>query len=599
MTKVKTAVLRNEIDNKYKWKLEDLMDDAGFEKGVEELKKLMPALEAAKGSLDSGADSLLLALDMLFEAALLVERLYVYAHMREDQDNGDSKYQGMAQRALSLEVDFSAKTSFVTPEIISIPNERLMEFMNSSSKYDKYRHFLTNLMRSKEHVLDEAREELLAQAGEMSAAPKNVFSVLTNVDTRFPNVKNEDGEEVELSHARYVDLMRSTDREVRKNAFEKYYGEFTAKKNTLASILSASIKGDVFFAKARKYESCLDAALFHDNVPKKVYDSLIEAAHDKLPALYRYLELKKKALDIDDMHMYDIYAPISDEKPLRIPYEEAVDIVLSGLAPLGEEYVGIAADGFKNGWVDVYENRGKTSGAYCWGSYGTHPYMLLNYQDNMDNAFTIAHELGHAMHSYYSDSAQPYPTAQYTIMTAEVASTVNEVLLNHYLLERTSNRQERIQLLNHYLEQFRTTVYRQVMFAEFEKLVHEMAEEGKPLNSESICALYMGLNKLYHGEGVVSDEQIACEWSRVPHFYNSFYVYKYATGFSAAVSIASDILAGKENALENYLAFLKSGGSDYPINLLKKAGVDLATPEPVDNCLSVFAGTLDELEKLI
>lgn len=584
---------RQEMDKQYLWKLEDIFEsDGAWEKAFEAAQAKLSGLSGLQGTL-TDAKALASALDVSHETANDIEKLYVYAHMRRDEDNANAKYQGMTERAMSLSVAYGEAQAFLVPDILALAPEALAEFRQEERSLDIYAHMLDDIVRSRAHILDAEREKLLAAAGEVFAAPKTIYTMLDNADLRFPTVKNEKAEPVEITHGRYVLLMESRDERVRKETFEKFYGVYKANENTFAATLAGSVKGDVFSARIRGYDSALEQALFDDNISTDVYFSLIGATRDALPSLHRYLDVKRRLLNKNELHMYDLYAPLS-ETPYPCAYDEAKKTVLEALKPLGADYARRLNDAYAGGWIDVYENRGKTSGAYCWGAYGFHPFVLMNYQDNIDNAFTLAHELGHAMHSYYSDLKQALPNAQYRIFVAEVASTVNEVLMMRYLIEHEKDKGRRLRLMNHSLEQFRTTVFRQVMFAEFERVTHEMAESGQPLTAEAIKQAYFKLNADYH-KGVALDDGIEMEWARISHFYNAFYVYQYATGYSAAVAIADNILTAG-NAGE-YLAFLGSGGSDYPLELLKIAGIDLTTPQPVKSALNVFAQLLEQFEK--
>lgn len=454
-------------------------------------------------------------------------------------------------------------------------------------------------LRQKEHILSEKEEQILAMSAEISDIGGDVFTMFNNADIKFPYIKDEEGEEIEVTKGRYIAFLESKDRRVRKDAFEAVYSSYKKMKNTLAASLTGNVKKNRFYSLVRKYPSALEASLDNDNIPVDVYTTLIDTVNKNLPLLDRYLKLRKKVLKLDELHMYDLYVPMVEEFDKKIPYEEARTIVAEALKPLGEEYIGYLQKGMNSAWIDVYENEGKTSGAYAWGAYKTHPYVLLNYQNKINDVFTLAHEMGHALHSYYTNMTQPYVYSEYKIFVAEVASTVNESLLMRYLLPRASSKQEKAYLLNHYLEEFRGTVFRQVMFAEFEKIIHEKVEQGEALNAQELSNIYYGLNKKYFGEAVTVDEDIAMEWSRIPHFYSSFYVYKYATGFSSATAIAEKILTEGRPAVDKYLEFLKSGGSNYPLELLKIAGVDLSTPQPIQDALNVFEKTLDELEELL
>ncbi len=588
---------RNEIPERDKWRLEDMVEnDAAWESQFAEAKAAIAGMGRFAGTLSGSVGALKAALDAQAETSLLAERLYVYAHMRRDEDNADAKYQGMADRSMALMVELSGAASYIVPEILEIP-ENTLETWRQDPSMASYRHTLHDLIRSKAHALSREEEKLLAMAGEVAAAPQTIYKMLDNADIRFPSVETPEGP-AEISHGSFIHMMQNPDRELRADVFEKFYTTYTGLKNTYAAALSSSIKGDIFAARARHYPSALEASLHDDNVPVSVYDSLIEAVHEKLPSIARYMDMRKRALKLDALHMYDLYAPLSDAD-FHIEYPDAQRIVMEGLAPLGSDYAAMLRQAFDARWIDVYENRGKSSGAYCWGCYGTHPYVLLNYQPNIDSVFTIAHELGHAMHSHYSDTTQDYTNAQYKIFVAEVASTVNETLLMTHMLAHENDKARRLRLLNYYLEQFRTTVYRQVMFAEFEKLTHTMAESGEALTAEAFEAQYLDLNRLYYGKGMIVDPLIGIEWARISHFYNAFYVYKYATGFSAAVALSRAILEEGAPAAERYHAFLSSGGSDYPLELLKRAGVDLTTPEPVVSALALFDDLLTQFEALV
>lgn len=586
---------RGDIPKEYTWRLEDIYaSDAAWEEDYERLRSLLPRLGDHSGKLTDAASFDACMKDVL-AAEKIVEYLFVYARMRRDENNADSAYQALADRAQGVMVELSAATSFIAPELSKIDDETLLSWAKQPGMED-YAHYLADFVREKAHILSEAEEKLLALSGEMGALPNTVFTMLNDADLRFPSVTMPDGTQIEITHGRYRNFMESEVRNVRRQAYEKMYQTYKDNANTLAALYAGSVKKDVFYAKVRKYPSAIQAALQGNNVPLSVYDSLIEAVRESSFVMGRYLELRKKVLGLPELAMYDVYAPLIPGADRKAGYEEAQKLVIEALAPLGEEYAALLKRAFSERWIDVYENRGKTSGAYCWGVYGVHPFVLLNYQSTLDNVFTIAHELGHAMHSYYSDENNSYLNAGYRIFVAEVASTVNEVLLTHHILNTTRDETLKKHLLNNYLEQFRTTVFRQTMFAEFEKISHKMAEENRPLTVESLSAAYGELNAFYY-PGVVQDEYIALEWARIPHFYKAFYVYQYATGFSAAVAIATGILKG--GGVENYLAFLKSGGRDYPIELLKIAGVDLTSQQPVRDCMQAFADTLAQLEEIL
>lgn len=591
---------RQDIDPKFKWKLEDIYSDVNlWEQDFKKVKELASQIQGLQGRLAEGAQTLLECFKKSDEVLSLNDKVFVFARMKRDENNGDSTYQALTDRASSLATEVYAAISFIVPEMLSIPEDKLMGYANENKELSAYLFMIKENLRQKDHVLSEKEEQILAMSSEISDIAGDVFTMFNNADIKFPYIKNEEGEEVEVTKGRYIAFLESKDRRVRKDAFEAVYSSYKKMRNTLATSLTGNVKKNRFYSQVRKYPSALVASLDNDNISVDVYNTLIDTVNKNLHLLDRYLKLRKKVLKLDELHMYDLYVPMVEEFDKKIPYEEAKKIVAEGLKPLGEEYVGYLEKGMNSAWIDVYENEGKTSGAYAWGSYKTHPYVLLNYQDTINDVFTLAHEMGHALHSYYTNMTQPYVYSEYKIFVAEVASTVNESLLMRYLLPRASSKQEKAYLLNHYLEEFRGTVFRQVMFAEFEKMIHEKVEQGDALNAQELCDMYYGLNKKYFGEEVTVDEDIAMEWSRIPHFYSSFYVYKYATGFSSATAIAEKILTEGKPAVDKYIEFLKSGGSNYPLELLKIAGVDLSTPQPIQDALNVFEKTLDELEELL
>jgi len=588
---------RSEAAPETTWNLEDIFQSqAAWDKEYKEAKKEIEDIGAYQGKLADPAQ-LKACFELEDELSLKVERLYVYANMKHHEDTAEPKYQALSDKSKKLSVESGEATSYITPEVLSLTDEQL-DAMIKDSSLAKYRHTLEEMRRQKAHILSKNEEALLAQVGNVSSAPSTIFSMLNNADLKFPKVKNENGEEVELSHGRYIQFLESKNRDVRREAFNAMYDTYGKLKNTLASTLSANITKNMFYAKARKYPSALEMSLYGDNIPKEVYTNLIDTIHKHLPLMHRYMDLRKKMLGLDELHMYDLFAPLVDEFKMDITYEEAKKTVGDSLQPLGDDYLKVLDEGFNKGWIDVYENEGKRSGAYSWGAYGTHPYVLLNHKDNLNSMFTLAHEMGHALHSYYSDANQDYRNAQYTIFLAEVASTLNEALLMHYLLEKSTDPKEKMYLLTYYADQFRTTVFRQTMFAEFELLVHERAERGESLTPQELSQIYYDLNVKYYGPGMVVDKPIEMEWARIPHFYTSFYVYKYATGFSAATSFSKQILDEGAPAVDRYLGFLKSGGSDFSINILKKAGVDMSTPEPIEQAMSVFEEIISQMEKL-
>lgn len=600
MSNTNSIPKRSEISSEYKWKLEDIYSsDSLWEEDFKKVKEMAGKLSGLKGKLSKSSEELLECLELDASMNRLFEKVYVYANMRSHEDTTNSHYQSFASRADSLGVEVSGADSFVVPEILDISDETIKAFMEGNEGLRLYKKYIDDINRKKPHVLSAAEERLLAMSGELMNAPESIYSMINNADMKFPSIKDENGNEVEVTKGRYISFMESSDRRVRKDAFEALYSTYKKQINTIASTLSANVKANLFRAKARKYNTARESFLFEDNVSTDVYDNLIKSIHDNMHIMHRYVSLRKKMLGLDELHMYDLYTPIVKEFTMEVPYNKAVDIVQEGLTTLGEEYISDLKKGMSSGWIDVYENEGKRSGAYSWGSYDTHPYVLLNYNNNIDNAFTLAHEMGHAMHSFYSDKNQPYIYAQYRIFVAEVASTTNESLLMHHMLKNTKDKKEKMYLLNHYMESFRGTVYRQTMFAEFEKIIHERAEAGEALTAELLSSIYHDLNVQYYGPDMVVDDYIDLEWARIPHFYSSFYVYKYATGFSAATAFSQQMLKEGKPAVDRYLSFLRSGGSDYPLNLLKNAGVDMTTPDPVNNGLKVFEGLLDEFEQLI
>ncbi|WP_274365993.1 oligoendopeptidase F [Paenibacillus thermotolerans] len=598
MTSTTTTQLmkRAEVPAEHQWKLEDLYPTQNdWDKEYQEVKSLLGKAPQYHGKLNDAA-TLKECFELEDSISLLTERLYVYSNMRHHQDMADPTYQALSDKAQKLSVEVGEALSFITPEVLSLSEEQLKEFI-ANPDLAPYKHTLEEMLRQKPHVLSKEQEALLAQVGSISQAPSNIFGMINNADMKFPKVKNADGEEVELTHGSYIQFLESRNREVRENAFKAVYATYSKQKNTIAATLAANIKKNLFYTKARKYPSALEASLYGDNIPKEVYTNLIGTIHEHLPLLHRYMNLRKKLLGVNELHMYDLFAPLVDEFDMDITYEEAKKTVKDALKPLGDDYLNTLQEGFEGGWIDIYENEGKRSGAYSWGAYGTHPYVLLNHKDNLNSMFTLAHEMGHALHSYYSDKEQKYRDAQYTIFLAEVASTLNEALLMDYMLKRTNDPKEKMYLLTYYADQFRTTVFRQTMFAEFEMIIHEKAEAGESLTPQLLSEVYYDLNKKYHGNEMVVDKDIEMEWARIPHFYTSFYVYKYATGFSAATSFAKQILDEGQPAVDRYLGFLKSGGSDFSINILKKAGVDMSSPEPIRQAMSVFEDLIEEMEQ--
>ena len=591
---------RSEVEKQFTWAIEDLYaSDEMWEKEYNELKDMLPEVSKYRGRLSESAQTLLDFMKLYEKLGILMERVYVYANQKYHEDTGNSVYQDLADKAGVIAVQVESALSFFTPEILSISEDKLEQFKSDKEELRVYDTYLKNILRRKPHILSAEMEELLADAGEMASSPDNIFSKFNNADIKFPEIKDENGEMVRITHGRYIQLLESNDRRVREDAFKAVYETYGSFKNTLAAAFSSNVKQELFFTKARNYGSNLEKALNDSNVPVEVYTNLIDAVHDNMGLMHRYVALRKKLLGVDELHMYDLYTPLVQNVKMDIPFEEAKQMVKEGLKPLGQEYQDILDEGFNNRWIDIYENENKRSGAYSWGAFGTHPYVLLNYNGTLDNVFTLAHEMGHAIHSYYSDKVQPYIYAGYKIFVAEVASTCNEAILIDHMLKNTDDKLEKAYLINHFLDKFKGTLYRQTMFAEFEMITHKMAAEGESLTAEALCKIYHDLNVLYYGNDIVVDPEIDMEWARIPHFYTAFYVYQYATGYSAAIALARRILQEGQPAIDDYTRFLSGGSSNYPIELLKGAGVDMNTKEPVNQALKLFEELLDQMEELM
>ena len=588
---------RQKIETQYKWTIDEMYpSESDLNKDIDKVKELIDKLASYKGKLAESKSNLYEALHTSEDAGRILEKLYVYTHMKSHEDTRINDNQGKATKIDMLSTELSMATSYMVPEIISMDEAKLNEYLQDE-KLSFYKKYVDEILRVKPHTLSETEEEILAAASDLTAIPENVYDMMSYADMQFPEIEDEEGKKVKLTHANFSLFLKSKDARVRKDAFEGLYSVYEQYRNTFASTLYGGVKSEIFYAKMRKYESALQGSLFNDDISVDVYENLIKSVSENIPALDKYIDLKKKFLGLDEIHMYDLYVPLTGDFDMKITYEEAKEIILEALKPMGEEYLSHIKDAFENGWIDVYENEGKQGGAYSWGCYDSKSYILMNYHDDLNSLFTLIHELGHSMHSTYSKSTQDYLYSSYKIFVAEVASTLNELLLINYLLKKSTSKEEKIYLLNYYLEQFRTTVYRQTMFAEFEKIVHETVEGGEPLTAEGFTNIYYKLNEKYYGKSCVVDEQIGLEWARIPHFYSNFYVYKYATGFSAASALSKQILEEGETAVARYKEFLKSGGSDYPLNQLRAAGVDMEKKESVDEALSVFADLVDELEK--
>lgn len=589
---------REEQKISYTWRLEDMFEsDEQWEKDYEKVSEALKKYPEYENKITENKEELITYLLFNDKVNNLAEKLYVYSNQKYHQDMSNAKYQAYAGKSQNLVISLSGAASFFEPEILNMDEDILKSWLEDARLTD-YRRYISEILRSKEHTLDKKTEEILAKSRKMSSAPENIYSMYNGADIDFPEIDNN-GEKIKITHGNFIPIMSGTDRELRKKVFKGVYNTYGSMKNTIAATFNANVEQACFFADVRNYSSTRAMYLDSSNVPESVYDNLIGTVHEHMDLMYRYVDLRKKALKVDELHMYDIYAPIVDVPDKKYSFDEAKKMVKEGLAPMGKEYLKKLQEGFDNRWIDIYENEGKRSGAYSWGAYGTHPYVLLNYHGTLDHVFTLAHEMGHALHSYYSDKNQPYINAGYKIFVAEVASTCNESLLIHYLLGKTEDKKTRAYLINHFLEQFKGTLYRQTMFAEFEKITHAMAEKGETLTSDVLCKVYYDLNKLYFGENIVLDEEIALEWARIPHFYNPFYVYQYATGMSAAIALSRKIMKKKEKGVEDYMKFLTGGNSKDPIDLLKMAGVDMNSKEPIEQALKLFEELLDEMEKLI
>lgn len=591
---------RKDIDVKDTWNLESIYannelweeDYAALEKDAAEFAKL-------KGAIEADVSKISAVLDAYYGLHRRLSKLSVYARMRFDQDTTDSTYQTMSAKIGSLGVKIGAASAFVEPEILSYSKEQLEAAEKENERTAYYGRKIEEMLRGQEHTLDAEKEELLAAAGDMAEAPDDIFSVLMNADMKYPDIVLEDGTHLPLTNSTYISYMESPDRAVREGAFKTLYGQIASLKNTFAAIYRGNLKQAKFYAQSRKYSSARAMYLADSNVPESVYDNLLSAVHEALPMMYRYVAVRKKVLGVDKLHMYDVYTPIVAAQNQTYEFEQAKQMVLEALKPMGEDYLSHAREGLENRWIDIYPNKGKKGGAYSWGCYDSQPFILLNYTKNLDSVFTLIHEMGHSIHSYYSRTAQDYAYSDYKIFVAEVASTCNECLLMHDLLEKTTDKEQRKYLLNHYLDSFKGTLFRQTMFAEFEKTAHDYCAQGKPLTAEALSQMYLELNQKYFGPDMEKDEEIAYEWMRIPHFYTPFYVYQYATGYSAAVALSAKILKEGKPAVDAYMNFLKGGESKDPIDLLKMAGVDMTTEKPVADALALFGELVTELETLV
>ena len=589
---------RSEISDEYKWSVKDLYSsDELWNNDYEKALKSTQEKSSFEGCVMDSADTLVDALSESEKDDYITERLYVYAFMRYYEDTSDGTYQQMSGKAQMLAVKMSEKYSFLVPEIMAADDDKVARFLDSD-KIKPYRHLLCDMLAKKEHTCSQKEEKLLAMASQMADSPSDIFSKFNNADVKFGKVHDEHGDEKELTSAGFSVFMESRDRNVRKEAFYALYRQYKSYINTLAASYYGNVKQAVFFANARNYESTLQMYLSGSFIPESVYTNLIDTVNNNLDKMHDYVSLRKKTLGVDELHFYDIYAPLTSDYTVKVSYENAKETVLDALKILGDDYVSQVKKGYESGWVDVYENDGKRSGAFSWGAYGTHPYIFLNYTETLNDIFTLIHETGHAMHTYYSNETQPYTYAGYKIFVAEVASTCNEVILIDYLLKHSRSDEEKKYLYGHYLEQFKGTLFRQTMFAEFEMITHRMAQDGEVLNAESLCGTYKKLNEKYFGKDMVIDEEIAYEWARIPHFYTPFYVYQYATGFSAAVAIATKILNGDKEVLHGYREFLKGGSSMHPIELLSLCKIDMSKPDVIQDALNVFGSLIEDFKKI-
>ena len=597
----KEVLLRDQVPEELTWDLTTIFtSDEEWEKEFKAIEALEEKAKDYEGKATQSAQSLYEALQFSDQLNERFSKLYVYSHLKHDQDTTNGKYQAMDSRVRSLGAKLGAAWSFLTPEILTLDEETINQYVASYEPLQLYGQMLKELNMGRPHILSAMEEQLLAQMSEVTGVSSETFSKLNNADLEFPKIKNEEGEEVRVTHGSYISFLESADRDVREAAFKAVYETYGKFRNTFASTLAGNVKAQNVRARIRKYDSARHAAMSNNFIPEKVYDQLISTIHEYLPLLHRYVALRKEVLGLDELHMYDLFTPLVKETKMDMPYEKAKELMVESFAPLGEEYQESVRKGLESRWVDVMENKGKRSGAYSSGTYGTNPYVLMNWQNNVDNLFTLAHEFGHSMHSYYTRANQPYPYASYSIFVAEVASTCNEELLFDYLLKTLDDPQQKIYLLNHWLDSFRGTVFRQTMFAEFEHMIHEMDANGEALTADRLTEVYYDLNVKYFGDAMTVDEEIGLEWARIPHFYYNYYVYQYATGQSAATALSKKILEEGEPAVERYINnFLKAGCSDFPIEVLKAAGVDMESPEPIAQACKVFEEKLNELEKLL
>ena len=590
---------RADVPAKDKWAIQDLFaTDDDWRAALAKAKEFIPRITAFRGRLAESGAALLSFFRLDDEISLAFDALVHYAQRRSDEDTRVAAYQEMVSQVTRFAVEIQSAAAFETPELLAISDEDMNRLYAEAPELELYRLNIDRIRRRREHVLSDKEEAILAAAGEMAASPDDIYSMLNDADLKVPDAVDKDGNKHPVTHGTFIPLMQSYDRVLRKSAFDSLYSVYGQFRNTSAATLSAQLKQLLFFANVRKYPSTLDAALDGNEVPTEIYRNLIDAVHRSFAPMYRYVALRKKLLGVDELHMYDLYVPVVDGVEMKFTFEEAKEIALKALAPLGEDYLNLLREGFANGWIDVYENEGKRSGAYSAGAR-VHPYVLLNFKGTLDDVFTLVHEMGHSIHSYLSNKTQPTAYQDYVIFVAEVASTCNEALLMEYLLSVTTDKKERAYLINHFLEQFRGTLYRQTMFAEFELAANEMTQRGEGTTAEALCAMYKKLNEQYFGPEMNVDEEISLEWARIPHFYYDYYVYQYATGYAAAIALSRRILREGEAAVKDYLGFLSGGCSADPITLLRGAGVDMASPKPIEDATKLFDEMISEMEKIL
>jgi len=590
-------LLRKNISQEYRWDVKSLYDSIdNWENDFLKAEKLRNELIKHKDSFLLDDKSFLQCLLLKDEVSKIMQNLLTYAHMRKDEDNQNEKYQSIYYRSTNLLTKIEDNIAFIQPGILSLKYKTLREWINKNNKLKLYKHYIEDIYRKKSHILRPNEEKIIAQAGEMAMVPENTYDLLSNADLRFPKVKDKEGNIITISQSNFISLLRNRDRQLRKKVYKKYYQPYKQHRNTFAALLGGNLKKDRFFSHTRKYRNSLEAALFEDNIPVSVYDNLLRIVHENIELLHNYIMIKKDYLNLKKLHMYDMYVPLT-EKTVQIDYLDAQDIVIKSLSPMGNEYQSIVKKGFNEKWIDVYENRGKTSGAYSTGSYQSKPFILMNYHGTIEDVYTLSHELGHSLHSYYTNKRQPFIYSNYPIFLAEIASTTNEVLLTNYLLNKAASQNDKLIILNHFLEQFRTTLFRQTMFAEYEKILHEYEASSGSITAEWCSEKYSDLIRCYYGENVIIDDEIKLEWARIPHFYYNYYVYQYATGFAAAIAFSRMILADGNKATEKYLEFLSKGSSDYPIDILKKSGIDMTKVNPISEAIKLFSELLTQLKK--